>query len=314
MRPSICTTGRLALLPLVLAGAAALSACGSSSSAAPATAAEPGAAGGTVVRVVAAENFWGDITTQIGGSHVAVTSIITDPNADPHSYETDPKDAAAVSGASFVILNGVGYDDFATKLLSASPKTGRVVVSLDKVLGITGDDANPHLWYDPSYVTASAKAIEAQLAKADPVDAATFASNEQTFLTAYQPYIDTIDAIKSKYDGAPIAYTERVPGYFVAAAGLRLGTPPAFSQAVEDGTDPAPGDTATFNADIKGKKVKVLLYNSQVVDQQTTTIKQLAMTSGVPTVGVSETIPADQPSFQAWQIAQAMAVLAALGG
>lgn len=283
-------------------------------SSAPGTGASSPAAGGTVVPVVAAENFWGNITSQIGGAHANVTSIITDPNADPHSYETDPKDAAAISAASFVILNGVGYDDFASKLLSASPNPARTIVDLSKVNDVTGDNPNPHLWYNPNYVKKAAAAIEAALSKSDPADAATFTTNEAAFLQAYQPYVDELAKIKAKYAGTKISYTERVPGYLVQAAGLVLGTPASFSQAVEDGTDPSPADTAVFNADISGKKVRVLLYNGQVVDSQTTAIKALATKSGVPIVGVTETLPPSEKDFQTWQLDQATQVFTALGG
>lgn len=301
------------LLPLALAAAASLSACGAGSSPGNGTA-SPAAGGGTVVPVVAAENVWGDITRQIGGGRVRVTSILTDPNTDPHSYETDPKDAAAISQASFVVLNGLGYDDFASKLLAASPDSARTVVSLDKVNGVSGSSANPHLWYNPSYVKASADAIAAQLTKVDPADAPTFAANEQAFLAAYQPYVDQLARIKEKYHGVQIAYTERLPGYLVEAAGLVLGTPASFSKSLEDGNEPSATDTATFNADITGRKVKVLLYNGQVTDKQTDAIKALAVKAGVPVVGVAETIPPDQRDFQSWQIAQAAQVFAALGG
>jgi len=274
----------------------------------------PAAGGGTVVPVVAGENFWGSITSQIGGAHVKVTSIITDPNADPHTYETDPKDAAAISSASFVVLNGLGYDDFASKLLAASPNASRTVISLDKVNAVTGDNPNPHLWYNPVYVKGSADAIAAQLSKVDPADAASFTANEQTFLADYQPYIDTLTKIKSAYPGAKIGFTERVPGYLVAAAGLTLATPASFAQSVEDGNDPSPQDTAAIDAAMKNKTVKVLFYNGQVTSPTTQRVQSLAKAAGVPVVGVAETIPASYPDFQSWQIAQAQQVLKALGG
>jgi zinc/manganese transport system substrate-binding protein len=265
------------------------------------------------IAVVAGENFWGDITSQIGGAHVKVTSIISDPNTDPHEYETDPKDAAAVSGARLVIENGAGYDDF----LADEVKTAggsKQVLNIQTLVGATGSDPNPHLWYSPDYVRTAAEAIEKQLAADDPADAGTFHTNLAAFLAAYQPYLDTIAQIKATYAGTAISYTERVPGYLVDAAGLRLGTPAAFSQAVEDGTDPTPADTAAFNADIAGHKVKALLYNAQVTDSQTTKIRATATAAGVPVVGMSETVPAHYSTFQAWQIAQAKALLAALGG
>jgi zinc/manganese transport system substrate-binding protein len=265
------------------------------------------------IHLVAGENFWGNIAQQIGGDHVDVTSIITDPNTDPHEYESSPTDAAAVARASIVIENGVGYDDFLSRLLSAAG--GRhTVLSVATIVGVGGNNPNPHLWYDPTYVLEASAAIEKQLAASDPADADTFAANLTIFTRAYQPYLDTISTIKSKYAGTAISYTERVPGYLVAAAGLRLGTPASFSQAVEDGTDPTPADTATFDADIAQKKVKALLYNAQVTDEQTAKIKAAATAAGVPIVGVTETIPAGEPTFQAWQIAQAKALLAALGG
>ena len=315
-------------LTVRLAGCAAaaacllvLTACGSSSSAktaastftAASSSAPTGSQSAAPIKVVAGENFWGNITSQIGGSHVSVTSIITDPNTDPHEYETDPNDAAAVAGAKFVIENGVGYDDFLVRELKTAGGS-KQVLNVQQLNGVTGSNPNPHLWYSPTYVMKTASAIEQQLATDDPADAQTFQANLQTFLTAYQPYVQTIAAIKAKYNGDAISYTERVPGYLIMAAGLHLGTPAAFSQAVEDGTDPTPEDTATFNADITGHKVKVLLYNSQVVDAQTTDIKQTATKADVPIIGVSETIPTMYPTFQAWQIAQAKALLAALGG
>lgn len=314
-----CLSGLIAAAATVTV----LTACGSSGSNGSGSSGSPTgrSAGGSstapassaTIPVLAGENFWGNITEQIGGSHVMVTSIITDPNTDPHEYETDPNDAAAVANAKLVIENGVGYDDFLDKELSAAGGD-KQVLNIAKLVGVGADNPNPHLWYSPMFVKQAAQAIEKQLATDDPVDQQTFQTNLQTFLTAYQPYQDTIDRIKGKYDGEPISYTERVPGYLVQAAGLHLGTPAAFSQAVEDGTDPTPGDTAAFNADLKGRKVKALLYNSQVVDDQSTQIKQTAKDAGLPIVGVSETIPKQYPTFQAWQIAQAKELLAALGG
>jgi zinc/manganese transport system substrate-binding protein len=270
--------------------------------------------GSSVITVVAAENFWGDIAAQIGGSHVAVTSIVRDPNADPHTYESDPHDAAAVGSARLVIENGFGYDDFITKLLAASASRTRTVVSVQHVLPVGGENPNPHVWYDTAALPLVASAIESALANDDPADAAEFAANTTAFDASLQPLLSTIAAIKSRYAGTKVAYTERVPGYLVEAAGLVLGTPASFSQAIEDGNDPTPRDNAAFNAAITGRKVAVLLYNSQVTDAETAKLKALAEKSGVPVVGVSETLPSTDANFQAWQLRQDQALLRALGG
>lgn len=295
------------VLPAAVLGSTLLTAgCGSP--------AGPVATPGAAVQVVAAENFWGDITAQIGGSHVQVTSIITDPNTDPHSYETDASDAAAISGADFAIVNGAGYDDLASKLLGASSGSGRVVLTMAAAVGAGGADVNPHLWYDPTFVRTGARAIEADLARLDPVDTSSFKAGLAAFDRSYQPYLDTIASIRASYAGTKIGYTERVPGYLVQAAGLVLGTPAGFAQSVEDGDEPTPQDEADFTADLTGHTIRVLLDNAQVTDAVTAAIRKAAAAAGVPVVGMAETIPAGFATFQAWQVAQAQALLSALGG
>jgi zinc/manganese transport system substrate-binding protein len=295
-----------------------LSACSSSTDPAggndlPGGPGQPSSAAPGKLGVVAAENFWGDITRQIGGDTVEVTSIINDPETDPHEYETNAKDGAAIAGASFVIENGVGYDDFVGKLLKASPKSDREVLSVADVVG-AGKDANPHLWYNPDYVIKAAQAIEAQLAKEDPPHATAYQANLATFLKGEQQVVAVIDQIKAKHAGDKIAYTERVPGYLIEAAGLQLGTPASFSQAIEDGNDPSPGDNAAFQLALKDHKVKALLYNAQVTSPTTQKLKSLATSNGVPVVGVTETVPPNEKDFQTWQGDQARALLSALGG
>lgn len=308
---------RLALIGAIGLSGALLVACGSTSDPAagnnlPGVAGKASATPGKL-DVVAAENFWGDIARQIGGSTVEVTSIINDPNTDPHEYETNARDGAALAGASFVIENGAGYDEFVGKLLKASPKSDREVLNVADVVG-AGKDANPHLWYNPDYVVQAAHAIEAQLAKEDPEHAAAYAARLAAFDRGEQQVVAVIDQIKAKYAGDEIAYTERVPGYLVDAAGLRLGTPATFSQAIEDGDDPSAGDNAAFQVALKDHKVKVLLYNAQVTSPITQQLRHLATSSNVPVVGVAETLPTTEKNFQTWQADQARALLAALGG
>jgi zinc/manganese transport system substrate-binding protein len=274
----------------------------------------PTARHSSVVQVVAAENFWANIVSQLGGKHVRVTSIISDPNADPHEYEANVSSAAAIARADLVITNGLGYDDFMAKLLSASHRSGRVQLSVAKVLAIDGGNPNPHLWYDTAALPAVSAAIVAVLSARDPADAATFAANGRAFVASLDPLLAVIASIKAKYAGTLIAYTERVPGYLIAAAGLTLGIPASFAQAIEDGNDPSPADSAAFDAAITGHTVKVLLYNGQVTDDQTDKIKQRASDAGVPIVAVTETLPASDGSFQAWQLRQDTDLLHALGG
>ena len=270
----------------------------------------PGAGSGPI-QVVAGENFWGDVAAQIGGSHVKVTSVISNPDDDPHEYESSSRNAIAVATSRLVIENGLGYDDFMGKLVDSSGAHPKVIDVAD-VLGVGGDDPNPHLWYDTAKLPEVAAAIAADLGALDPKHKGVFEANAKTFDTSLQPLLDVIAQIKSQYAGTKIAYTERVPGYLVDAAGLELGVPASFTQAVEDGSDPSPRDTVAFDDAIKNRTVKVLLYNAQVTDTQTTQIKQLAATSGVPVVGVTETMPPSYQHIQDWQLAQARDLLTAL--
>jgi zinc/manganese transport system substrate-binding protein len=284
--------------------ALAVAGCGSGT-----PAATPG-----VVRVTAAENFWGDIAAQIGGRHVKVTSIISNPNTDPHLYESDPRDAAAIDTAQLVIANGLGYDDFVGKTLAAGGGSGPRLLTVQHVLGVTGSDANPHLWYWTARLPTVASAIAAQLTAIDPANRQTFEAGARRFDASLKPLLAVIAQIRQKYAGTPVGYTERVPGYLLAAAALKVAIPTSFAQAIEEGNDPSPGDTETFDADLTGHKIAVLLYNAQVVDAVTTRVRQLALSSHVPVVGVTETMPTTDASFQTWQLRQDRELLAALGG
>ncbi len=294
----------LALLAVLAVAANALTGCVSSRP--PTT---PG-----VLRVVAGENFWGNIAARIGGRHVRVTSILTSPTADPHLYESNVSNAVAVGEAGLVIENGAGYDDFLSQLLGATRHPGRIVVSVQDVLGATGPDVNPHFWYDIPRVPEVARAIEAALARLEPQDASAFAAGLAAFDASLHPVEAVIGQIRHRYPGAPVAYTERVPGYLLTAAGLRVLTPPGFAAAIEDGTDPSPDDTVVMDGLLTGHRVKVLVYNAQVVSAVTQHVQALARQSHIPVVGVTETMPPSYRSYQAWQLAQAEAILHALGG
>ena len=266
-----------------------------------------------VVRVVAGENFWGNIVAQLGGAHVRVTSILSSPTADPHLYEADVSNAVAVAEAGLVIENGAGYDDFLAQLLGATSNAGRVVVSVQAVLGAWSPDVNPHFWYDIPEVPRVAAAIEAALARLDRGDAEVFAANLKAFDASLTPLEAVIARIRERYRGAPVAYTERVPGYLLQAAGLTVASPPGFAAAIEDGNEPGAADTARMYQLVTEHRVRVLLYNAQAVSPVTQHVRALAQQAGVPVVALTETMPRAYRSYQAWQLAQASALLSALG-
>ena len=258
---------------------------------------------GALIPVLGAENFYADLLAQIGGSRVIASSILSDPSADPHEYEASPAAAKLVADSKLVIVNGIGYDDFMEKLLGASTKPDRIVINVQDILGAK-DDVNVHVWFDPATMPKVAEAATAALAKIDPQNAAYFAEGKAKYLAALKPFNDKVAMLKTRYAGAPIAFTENVAGYLTDAIGLKVLTPPEFMEAIESGTDPAPADVAEERDLITGHKVKALLYNSQVTSPLTEQIRALAVQNNVPVVAVAETIPKEFKTFQGWQLAQ----------
>jgi zinc/manganese transport system substrate-binding protein len=263
------------------------------------------------VHVVAAENFWGNIAAQIGGRDAQVTSLITNPNADPHLFETDAHDAALLAQAQVVIENGAGYDTWMGSLLSADGGQPHIV-NAASVLHVGGSDPNPHLWYDLPRVPRVAAAIAAALTSAAPRDAATFQRNLAIFDASLQRLDGTLATIKREFHNVSVAYTERVPGYLLADARLDVKTPAGFARAIEDGTDPGAADTVAMRELLTNHDVNVLLYNVQTVTPVTAQMRALAKQHGIPVVGVSETMPANVATYQDWQESQMVGLLRAL--
>jgi zinc/manganese transport system substrate-binding protein len=300
---------------LAISVALVLSACGGAASpaptttgSAPASSANTGSsaapvASGPPIAVIGTENFYADLLTQIGGSRVTAASLLNDPNADPHAFESSPQDAALVADAKLVIVNGLGYDSFMDKLLGASSRPDRVVVNVQQVLGVA-DDVNVHVWYDPATMPMVAAAATDALSTIEPQNAAYFAAQEQAYLATLKPIGDKIAALKAAYAGKPIAFTEDVAGYLTARIGLDIKSPLGFMKAVEEGTDPPPADVAVELDLFTTRAVKVLLYNSQVTTPITVRIHDMAQQDGVPIVGVAETIPPAYHTYAEWQLGQ----------
>jgi zinc/manganese transport system substrate-binding protein len=264
-----------------------------------------------VINVVAAENFWGSIAAQLGGSAASVQSVVTDPNTDPHEYESSTNDARAFADARLVILNGAGYDAWGKKLLDANPSPYRQVLDVAQTLGLKVGD-NPHFWYSPAYVERVADSITARYKSIDPGAASFFDQKRTDFTAALQPYTAEIGNIRQKYSATPMGATESIFVYMASALGLTLTTPDAFMNAVAEGTDPAASAVVTFQNQISANQIKVLVYNDQTATAVTTNVKALAAARYIPSVGVSETLLPQNVTFQDWQLKQLKSLEAAL--
>lgn len=262
-----------------------------------------------VVSIVAAENFYGEVAQRIGGPQVTVTSILSNPNQDPHLFEASPSTAREVSRADIVIVNGAAYDPWMSTLLEASPNPKRVVLNVASVTEHKIGD-NPHLWYAPGTMPSLARVLTAELTRRDPSHADAYRKRHNEFVDSLTPLSEKIAALKARFAGTPVTATEPVFGYMAAALGLEMRND-GFQLAIMNDTEPSPRQVAAFENDLRRRTVKVLIYNSQVSDDTTSRLKRIAEQSGVPIIGVTETMPAGTTYVQ-WMATQLDALQAAL--
>jgi zinc/manganese transport system substrate-binding protein len=265
------------------------------------------------MHVVAAENFWGSIASQLGGSKVDVQSIITNPDTDPHDYDPSAADARFISGAPVVIENGIGYDPWVSKLLAADgDPPGRHVVNVGSVVGVA-DGGNPHRWYNPTDVHTVIAAITAAYKAADPADATYFAAQQESYeTTGLAKYNSIINQIETTYAGTPVGASESIFAMIAPALGLNLLTPATFLRAISEGTDPTSADKTTIDNQIKTHAIKVYVYNSQNATPDVQAQVDEAKAAGIPVTTITETLSPASATFQDWQVAQLTALQAAL--
>ncbi len=261
------------------------------------------------LNILAAENFYGDVARQIGGPDVDVTSVLSNPDQDPHEFEASPSTARAFAEARLVIYSGADYDPWAIKLLSASPQPSRVVIDVADLAHKKAGD-NPHIWYDPDTMLSLARDLAGEFAKLDPAHAADYRQRFLTFEQSMRPLTARIGELRRKYAGTPVTATEPVFGYMADALGLDMRNR-RFQLAVMNDTEPSAADIATFEQDLRSYAVKVLIYNRQTSDALTRHMREIAKRSGIPVVGVTETEPAGK-DYQEWMRSQLDAIDRAL--
>jgi zinc/manganese transport system substrate-binding protein len=265
-----------------------------------------------VIIAVGAENEYANVLSQIGGKYVAVSSILNNPNTDPHTFEASTTVAEEVSKALLILQNGVGYDGFMNKIEAASPNSKRKVIVVQNVLGLRSNTSNPHLWYNPKTMPAVASVMAKDLAALDPSHKSYFQKNLQVFDASLQPLLKAVASFKAKYPGTPVAVTEPVADYLLQAMGAKILTPFVFQADIMNGVDPAPQDITLEEGLFTKHQVKVFCYNQQVVSSLTLLIRHTARSAGVPVVGVYETMPTPGFNYQSWMMAEVAAIQAAV--
>jgi zinc/manganese transport system substrate-binding protein len=260
--------------------------------------------GGGKIVAVGAENQYADVIAQVGGEYVQAGAIMSNPNTDPHEFEASPAVAREVSAAQLIVQNGIGYDAFMSTVESAAPSGDRKVIDVQQLLNLPDSTPNPHLWYEPTTMPKVADAIAADLSAIQPAHAAYFRANAKAFIASLGPWYDAIAAFKKAYPGVPVATTEPVADYLLAAVGADNLTPWTFQADVMNGVDPSPQVLASEKALFTGRKVQVLLYNNQVTDPLTESLITLADQNHIPVVGVYETMPVPGYDYQTWMLTE----------
>jgi zinc/manganese transport system substrate-binding protein len=291
------------LTALVLAAAGLVSGC-AASGAAP--------AGDGRLQVVAAENVWGSIASQLAGDRLRVSSVIRNPATDPHDYEPTAADARAVAQARMVVVNGVGYDPWMNKLIASNPDDRRVVLDVGDLVGV-GSGGNPHRWYSPADVEKVIGEIVRDYRRLDPKSAGYFTHREARFerrgLARYRRLISTI---RRKYRGVPVGASESIFTPLAEALGLSLRTPASFLRAISEGSEPTARDTATIDRQIERGEIKVWVFNSQNSTPDVQRLTDAARKRGIAVTTVTETPTPENSTFQGWQSRQLTALAAAL--
>ena len=267
-----------------------------------------------VIDAVAAENQYGNVVAQVGGSYVRVSSLLSNPGTDPHTFEASVAVARQVGRARLVVQNGLGYDSFATSIESATPNAGRTVIDVQRLLKLPDGTPNPHLWYAPATMPKVAAAVAATLSGIEPEHAAYFQENAQKFTRSLAAWPAALGRFADTHENVPVASTEPVADYLLSAAGARNLTPWSFRAAVMNGTDPSPQDVAATKALLSERKVRVLVYNEQVTDPLTASLITLAKAHHIPIVGVYETMPEPGYDYQSWMLAETSALNRAVTG
>jgi zinc/manganese transport system substrate-binding protein len=290
---------------VALVGAVILAGCGGSGS-------SPSASSSGKLQVAAAENFWGSIAAQLGGEKVAVSSIIVNPNTDPHSYEPSASDGVTFATSQMAIVNGIGYDGWASKLLAANPSSGRVTLDVGDVLGLKDGD-NAHQWYSPASVQRVIDQIVADYKRLDPKDSAYFDRQRTTFMTsALAGYVRLRSEIRARYAGVPVGYSESIFQPLGEDLGLKLLTPYSFAKAIAEGTDVSAADKQTVDRQAEHGAIRVWVYNSQNATPDVQRVNQLARAAHVPIATITETLSPASATFEQWQDAELTRLRAAL--
>lgn len=271
------------------------------------------------IAITATTNVWGSIAEFIGGDMVEVTSIVDQPNIDPHSYEPSARDLLAVQDAEMVLVNGGGYDSFMDSLVDQA-EGSRVILRAvegdgDHSEEEHGDEehseedehdhgshaeGNEHVWYDFHVVEEVADQVLASLTQLRPDSAGDFQANHLTFVEELDVLEVRIEALREDALGYGVFSLTPLASIMIEEAGFDEYAPSELLEAVEEERDIPPASIAEAEEIFLNPDVLMVITNEQVTDTQMESMAELAESNGLPVVGLSELIPNEDWDYLDW--------------
>ena len=272
--------------------------------------------------IVSSTNVWGDVAASVGGEKVQVVSIIDNFAQDPHSYEASARDQLAVNDADVIVANGGGYDSFIDTLAEAAGNSNIVYAYLPDELEQAPKEeesnhdhdhahGNEHVWYDFHVVEDFATRLADQLKTLDPENSSEYSANLEQFLVGIASLEERAATVASSVSGVRVISSEPVADYLLEELGLTNITPESFSQAIEEELDVSPADLLEIQNLISTNSVDLFVVNIQTGSVQIDSLVELAESSGVAVIQVSELLP-EGLGYLAWMEQNISAIEAGL--
>jgi zinc/manganese transport system substrate-binding protein len=262
--------------------------------------------------IVATTSVWADVASQIAGDKFNVIALIDKPTQDPHSFEASARDQLAVSESSIFIMNGGGYDEFATKLASAANVVPFDVYEAEEKAhggehaGETedehadehahGHDGSDHIWYDLHVVEATAFELSQKMAAIQPENKNLFTENYTKFATSIEELEERAAKITTK-----LSYFEAHPlaSLLFKELGFENLTPEGFAEAEEAELEPSPLVMNEAKELIGGNKVDFVAVNRQASSTSLEQLIAVAEENAVPVLNFDELLP-EGSNYQDW--------------
>lgn len=254
------------------------------------------------ITVVTSLDFYAETAKAVLGNHGQVITLINQPNMDPHDFEPTTATAKTVAKGQIVISNGLGYDSWLQRLLTANGKSHITNLRVGEDLWHKKEGTNEHLWYDYRTMPKLARRLAKLYSQRDPKHRQAYEANAKAYIRSLKPINRKITALRAQSNHQKVAVSEPVFNYALTAMGYKISNQ-HFAKAIEDGTDPSPQDIQKLRTAIRQHKIAFFVQNTQADSKVITNLVKLAKQQHVPVLKVTETLPAHL-TYRQWMLQQ----------